>query len=151
MVLLSCSLDFAALSNEQRARDNKDLFLDAFCTKVLPGGEYSGASKVNMTAASPRRPGDFTLFCAAFAFNFYSPGTDYGLERTFGIEKTVMIENIFTFSFIEIPDNKCTGMMFSLFICLFILTKSFKTIAVSKFAILIPPCRVCEESDPPII
>ena len=72
------------------------------------------------------------------------------MERTFGIEKTVIIENKFNFSFIEMPDKQGTGNMLSLFICLFILTKSFKTIAVSKFAILSPPCRVCEESDPPI-
>ena len=72
------------------------------------------------------------------------------MERAFGNEKTVKTENKFTFSFIEIPDKKGIDKMFSLVISVFFITKSFKTIVTNIFVILIPPCRVCEESDPPI-
>ena len=88
---------------------------------------------------------DIALFCSVFTFNFYSPGQDYGLERTFGVEKTVIIENKFTFSFIEIPLSKGICHLFSLFISLFFIPKSFKTIAASIINLLIPPCRVCED------
>jgi hypothetical protein len=90
------------------------------------------------------------LLCFAHIYKFYSPGPDYGSERTFGDEKTVVLENMVTFSCMKIPRKKGTGKMFSLFISLFFLTKSFKTIATIIFEILSPPCRVCEESDPPI-
>ena len=118
--------------------------------KVFLTCGLSDAAELRQHTLSLCRASDSIVFCSFFMLNFYSPGPDYGLERTFGIEKTVIIENKFTFSFIEIPDKQGTGKMFSLINSLFILTKSFKTIAVSIFAILIPPCRVCEESDPPI-
>jgi len=113
-------------------------------------GAMAGALKMTGPDVSLRRAWDMVIFCSVFTFNFYSPWQDYGLESTFGVEKTGIIENKFTFSFIEIPDKQGKGKMSSLFISLFILTKSFKTIAASIFAILIPPCRVCEISDPPI-
>ena len=81
---------------------------------------------------------------------FIVPGQDYGLESTFGVEKTVIIENKFTFSCIEIPLSKGICFLFSLLIFLFDIPKSFKTIAASKINLLIPPCRVREISDPPI-
>ena len=92
------------------------------------------------------------ILCSGFTFNFYSPGQDYGLQRTFGIEKTVIIENKFTFSFIEIPISFSKGMclLFSLLISLFFIPKSFKTIAACIINLLNPPCRVREISDPPI-
>lgn len=97
-----------------------------------------------------RRAWDMVIFCFVIKFNFYSPGQDYGLESTFWVEKTVIIENKFTFSFIEIPLNKGMCLLFSLLILLFVIPKSFKTIDACKINLLIPPCRVCEVSDPPI-
>ena len=82
--------------------------------------------------------------------NFYSPGPDYGLEGTFGVEKTGIIEKKVMFLFIEIPPERGICLLFSLFISLFVFPKSFKTIAASITLIVIPPCRVCGESDPPI-
>ena len=90
------------------------------------------------------------ILCFVFTFNFYSPGQDYGLKSIFGVEKTVIIENKFTCSFIEIPLSKGICLLFSLLIFLFFIPKSFKTIAASIINLLIPPCRVCEISDPPI-
>ena len=90
------------------------------------------------------------IFCSVFTFNFYSPGQDYGLESGFGVEKTVIIENKFNFSFIELLLSKGICLLFSLLIFLFFIPKSFKTIAASIINLLIPPCRVCEISDPPI-
>lgn len=72
------------------------------------------------------------------------------MESAFGVEKTVILENKFTFSFIEIPVSKGINLLFSLLIFLFVIPKSFKTIAACIINLLIPPCRVCEESDPPI-
>ena len=72
------------------------------------------------------------------------------MKRAFGIEETIKIENIFTFSCIEIPDKKGIDKIFSLFISIFFIPKSFKTIVTIIFVILTPPCRVREESDPPI-
>ena len=100
--------------------------------------------------ASLRSTRDMVVLSSVFTFNFYSPGQDYGLESTFGVEKTVIIENKFTFSFIEIPVSKGMSLLFSLLIFLFVIPKSFKTIAACISNLLIPPCRVCEESDPPI-
>jgi len=113
-------------------------------------GAMAGALKMTGPDVSLRRAWDMVIFCSVFTFNFYSPGQDYGLESNFGIEKTVIIENIFTFSFIEIPLNKGMCLLFSLLILLFVIPKSFKTIAACKINLLIPPCRVCEVSDPPI-
>jgi len=90
------------------------------------------------------------IFCSVFSLNCYSPGQDYGLESTFWVEKTVIIENKFTFSFIEIHLSKGMCLLFSLLILLFVIPKSFKTIAACIINLLIPPCRVCEISDPPI-
>ena len=69
---------------------------------------------------------------------------------TFGIEKTEKIEDMVIFSCIEIPLKRGKCGLFSLFISLFFIPKSLKTIVASILVILIPPCRVCEESDPPI-
>ncbi len=119
--------------------------------KALLTDRQFAASMKTRPEVSLCRASDGILFCSVSTFNFYSPGTDYGLGRAFGIEKTVIIENKFGFFCIEIPDKKGMDKMFSLFISLFFIPKSFKTIVTGKFAILSPPCRVCEESDPPII
>ena len=91
------------------------------------------------------------LFSVLFLHSiFIVPGQDYGLESTFGVEKTVIIENKFTFSCIEIPLSKGIWFLFSLLFFLFDIPKSFKTIAACINSLLIPPCRVREISDPPI-
>ena len=113
-------------------------------------GGMAGALKMTGPDVSLRRTRGMVIFCSVFTFNFYSPGQDYGLESTFGVEKTVITENKFTFSFIEIPFSKGMCLLFSLLIFLFVIPKSFKTIAASIINLLIPPCRVREISDPPI-
>ena len=135
---------------EERVLDNVDLFLNKSCMKALLKAGKSGRYKLARPKAPLLRATDMFLSCSFFTINFYSPGVDYGLDRTFGIEKTVIIENKFTISFIEIPGNTGMRKMFSLFINLLSIPKSFKTIATIIFAILSPPCRVCEESDPPV-
>ena len=73
--------------------------------KSLTGGR-AGALKITRPEVSFRRTLHIVIFCFVFTFNFYSPGQDYGLESTSGVEKTVIIENKFTFSFIEMPLSK---------------------------------------------
>ena len=118
--------------------------------KALFRGGRAGALKMTGPDVSLRRTSALDIFWSVFTFNFYSPGQDYGLERTFGVEKTVIIENKFTFSFIEIPLSKGICHLFSLLISLFFIPKSFKTIVACIMNLLLPPCRVCEVSDPPI-
>lgn len=91
------------------------------------------------------------LFSVLFLHSiFIVLGQDYGLESAFGFEKTVIIEDKFTFSCIEILFSKGICLLFSLLIFLFDIPKSFRTIAAGLINLLVPPCRVREISDPPI-
>ena len=151
MLLLSCSRDFISLStdNGERTRENADLSLNKSGTKALKTCGLSDASELRQLTLSLCRASDVLVFCSVFTFNFYSPGPDYGLERTFGVEKTGTTEKKFIFLFIETPRKRGRCLLFSLFNSLFVFPKSFKTIAASITVIVTPPCRVCGESDPP--
>lgn len=120
---------------------------DKYLTSFTAG--MAGALKMTGHNVSLRRTRGMVISCSVFAFNFYSPGQDYGSESILGVEKTVITENKFTFSFIEIPLSKGICHLFSLLFFIFVVPKSFKTIAASIIILLSPPCRVREISDPP--
>ena len=58
-----------ALSNEERAWDNKGLLLKSRAGVFL-AGECGSELELNSRPVSSRRASDLTLFCFASAFNF---------------------------------------------------------------------------------